>query len=297
MDKNYISTWLAEIRANFLILSVLLVMIGTASAWHDGSFDIVLFLMTVFGVVCAHISVNLFNEYSDWRTGIDENTDRTPFSGGSGMLQKGRLMPSQVKYAAWISLLAAFVTGLLLAWVSGWQVLVLMVIGGLTTVFYTDYLAKLVVGELLSGITLGSFVVIGAYFVQTKTISSGIVWASIPPGILTLLLLLLNEFPDTEADRAGGRKHLVILLGKHYAAYVYSAFLLAVYLIISAGVLFGDLPTPVLIGLATTPLAVVVSWRALRYGHDTAKLVPALGMNVMIVLATDFLMALGFILA
>ena len=153
------------------------------------------------------------------------------------------------------------------------------------------------VGELASGITLGSFVVIGAYFVQTKAISSGIVWASIPPGILTLLLLLLNEFPDSEADRAGGRRHLVIILGKHYAAGVYSAFLLAVYLILSAGVIFGDLPAPVLIGLATTPLAAIAAWRALRFGHDTGKLVPALGMNVIVVLATDFLMALGFILA
>ena len=297
IDKNYISTWLAEIRANFLILSVVLVMIGAAAAWHEGSFNSVLFLLTVFGVVCAHISVNLFNEYSDWRTGIDENTDRTPFSGGSGMIQKGRLMPSHVKYAAWISLLAAFITGLLLAWVSGWPVLVLMVIGGLTTIFYTDYLAKWMVGELTSGITLGSFVVIGAYFVQTQAITSEIVWASIPPGILTLLLLLLNEFPDSEADRTGGRRHIVILLGKHYAASVYSVFLLAVYLIISAGVMFGDLPAPVLIGLATAPLAAVAAWRAVRYGHDTGKLVPALGMNVIVVLATDFLMALGFIIA
>ena len=79
MDKNYISTWLAEIRANFLILSVVLVMIGAAAAWNDGSFNSVLFLLTVFGVVSVHISVNLFNEYSDWRTGIDENTDRNSF--------------------------------------------------------------------------------------------------------------------------------------------------------------------------------------------------------------------------
>ena len=295
--KKYITIWLTEIRANFLILSVVLVMVGTAAAWHDGSFHTALFLLTICGVVCAHISVNLFNEYSDWRTGIDENTVKTPFSGGSGILQKGLLLPSQVKIAAWISLFSAFFTGLILARLSGWPILVFMAIGGLTTIFYTDFLTRWMLGELASGITLGSFVVIGAYYVQTESITSGIFWTSIPPGILTLLLLLLNEFPDAEADRSGGRRHIVILLGKHLAAYIYSLFLLTVYLVISGGVLLGNLPVTVLIALATFPLASAAAWWTIRFSHDTGKLVPALGMNVTVVLATNFLIALGFIVA
>ena len=98
--SNIIKIWMNEIRANFLVLPVLLVMIGGAASWHEGIFNPGLFFVTMLGVVFAHISVNLFNEYSDWRTGIDERTERTSFSGGSGNLQKGLLPPSHVRAAA-----------------------------------------------------------------------------------------------------------------------------------------------------------------------------------------------------
>ena len=294
--KNSIIIWLKEIRANFLVLAVVLVMIGGAVAWHDGSFNTGIFIITLIGVVAAHISVNLFNEYSDWKTGIDENTERTPFSGGSGNLQKGLLKPFQVRLTAWITLTVAFFIGLWLAWVSGWPVLILMGVGGIATVFYTDYLAKLIIGELAAGITLGSFVVIGTYFVQTGEITSGIIWASVSPGILTMLLLLLNEFPDIEADRAGGRRHLVIVFGKRISGIMYSILLMCVYLIFILGAVKGTMPITVLICFITFPVAVYTVYSVLRYGSEKQKIIPALGMNVMVVLITDFLLTVGYLI-
>ena len=291
-----LTTWLREMRANFLVLSVVLVMIGGAAAWNDGSFKLLLFLVTLFGVTAAHISVNLFNEYSDWRTGVDSKTVRTPFSGGSGNLQAGFLKPSQVRIAAWVALTAAFLTGLWLTRVSGWPVLVLMAAGGCVTVFYTDYLTKLMLGEFASGITLGSLVVIGTYYVQTGTFTYGIICASIPPGLLTMGLLFLNEFPDVEADRYGGRKHLVIVLGRKKAAYVYVILLLAVYSVIILSAFTGTNPKGLLLGLLTLPFATAASYRTVRYHEDFNMMVPALGMNVIVVLATDFLMALGYVI-
>ena len=296
-EKNVLKLWFREIRANFLVLSVVLVMIGGAAAFHDGCFNIGIFFVTMIGVVCAHISVDLFNEYSDWKTGIDDKTERTPFSGGSGNLQEGLIEPSHVRMAAWIALACAFLIGLWLASIAGWQVLILMASGGIATVFYTDYLAKWVIGELVSGITLGSFVVIGSYFVQTGEITTGILWASIPPGILTFLLLLLNEFPDAEADLAGGRRHIVIAAGKRVSGIIYTVMLMFVFLALILGIVMGDLPVTQLISFLTLPLAVITAYRVLRYGNETQKLIPALGMNVIIVLATDFLMALGYLIS
>lgn len=286
-----------EIRANFLVLAVILVILGGAAARYEGIFDVPLFFVTVAGVVLAHISVNLFNEYSDWKTGIDEYTERTPFSGGSENLQAGLLPPEQVRTAAWMTLFAAFLIGIWLMFQSGWPVLVLMGIGGFSAVFYTDYLAKWLIGELMSGLSLGSLVVIGAYFVQTGSISSTILWASIPPGILTALLLFLNEFPDAEADRKGGRRHMVIAFGYRRAGVVYAVSVAGMYAVLGAGVFLGELPMPVLAGLLTVPLGCAAAYRALRYYDNIPKLLPALGMNVLLVLATDFLMAVGFILA
>ncbi|MCE5250133.1 prenyltransferase [bacterium] len=297
IKKEQVMIWLVETRANFLVLSVVLVMIGGAAAWHDGFSHPILFMVTMIGVVCAHISVNLFNEYSDWRTGIDAKTFRTPFNGGSGILQQGILKPSQVKTAAWIALFAAFFMGLWLAWQSGWPVLVLMTVGGITAIFYTDYFARWMIGEPFAGLTLGSFVVIGTYYVQTGSISPGIIWASISPGLLTLLLLFLNEFPDAEADREGGRRHWVIVFGKSRAAYLYALLILMVYAVLVVGTIYGYMPLTVLIGFITFPIAVVAVVKTFRYKTDTPLLVPALGMNVIVVLATDFLLALGYVLA
>lgn len=289
--------WVGVTRANFLVLPVMLVAIGGAGAWHDGMFSIARLILTLIGVMLAHVSVNLFNEYSDWRTGIDEHTPRTPFSGGSGTLQKGALMPVQVRAAAWGSLGGAFLIGLWLAWQAGWPVLALMAAGGIATVWYTDVLARYMVGEVASGITLGSLVVLGAYFVQTGTFSTAMIWVSVPPGILTMLLLLLNEFPDAVADKAGGRRHLVIVLGHRAASWIYAGLMLGVYVTIGAGVALGVLPTALLVGCLTLPVAMAAAVLAVRFAGEPAKLVPAQGMNVVVVLLTDLLLAAGFLLA
>jgi 1,4-dihydroxy-2-naphthoate octaprenyltransferase len=295
MPPSTLSIWRKETRANFLILSVVLVMIGGAAGLRSGRFHVGVFILTVLGVVLAHISVNLLNEYSDWRTGIDRHTRKTPFSGGSGTLQAGHLKPEQVRAVARGTLFAAFLIGLGLAYRSGWPVLALMAAGGLTAIFYTDVLTRWTLGEPASGITLGSFVVLGAYYVQTGRFDAPIIWASIPPGILTALLLFLNEFPDAEADRAGGRRHLVIVLGKPLAAKLYAFLLLTVYMVIAAGLAAGALPKGTLLAFLTLPIAGKAAFLARRYSTDNKRLLPAQGMNVVVVLATDFLLAAGFL--
>ena len=296
MCKRGIAVWLKGTRANFLVLSVFLVMIGGAAAWHEGVFDLSLFLWTVAGVVIAHASVNLFNEYSDWRTGVDTHTERTPFSGGSGNLQTGLVAPRQVKLAAWGTLFVAFLIGLGLAYASGWPVLVFMVFGGLTIVGYTDFFTRFMLGEVLSGITLGSLVVIGAYYVQQPEITAPVVWVAVPPGLLTMLLLFLNEFPDADADKLGGRHHLVIALGKKKAAILYSTLLVFTYVWIAAGVGFNITPAATLLGLLTLPIGIGAIRGAIRFHDDAKGIVPAMGMNVIVVLVTDLLLAMGFMI-
>jgi 1,4-dihydroxy-2-naphthoate octaprenyltransferase len=291
-----IAVWLRETRANFLVLSVALVAIGGAAAARRGSFTWGTFALTLLGVVSAHVSVNLFNEYSDWRTGIDEHTLKTPFSGGSGTLQAGLLKPAAVLAAAWGTLAAAFLIGLGLAWISGWQVLPLMAAGGITVLLYSDLFARLAIGELASGVTLGSFVVLGSFFVQTGAFDTGILWASVPPGLSTALLLFLNEFPDADADRAGGRRHLVIALGKRKAAFLYAFAMVCVYFSVILGVTVGGMRKGTLICLFTIPIAAKAVSLTLRHFHDARLIVPALGWNVAVVLGTDFLLAAGFLI-
>jgi 1,4-dihydroxy-2-naphthoate octaprenyltransferase len=149
-------------------------------------------------------------------------------------------------------------------------------------------------GEFGAGVCLGTFVVLGTYYAQTGELPSSVIWLSIPPGILTALLLLLNEFPDVEADRQGGRRHLVIVLGLRRAAFVYTAALAVNYSILLWGVVSGFFPTTVLLTLLTLPLALKAVGGALRFGGSIEKLVPALGANVGLVLGTNLLLAVAY---
>ncbi len=288
--------WARQIRAPFLILSIALTLVGGAAAHADGVFSLLPWLLSLTGVILAHVAVNLFNEYSDFHTGIDSRTQRTPFSGGSGNLQKGLTSPRSVVVVAWICLLGAGGLGLYLAAISSWWVLAIMAVGGFTTIFYTTHLAKWALGEVMAGLTLGTLVVLGTYLVQAQTVTWSVLWLSIPPGILTSLLLLLNEFPDVEADRLGGRKHLVIRLGRKKAAMVYSLAIILQYSILISGAMLQWFPPQILITLLTLPLALLAMNRALRFSDVFEKIVPAMGANVGVVIGTNVLIAVAYFL-
>ncbi len=303
---NTIKSWLAQSRANFLLLAVFLVAIGLAFAalYQPETFYWPVAILILTGTISAHISVNLFNELSDYQTKIDFQTKRTPFSGGSGMLPGGKTKPGQVRAAAIGTLLISVVTGLFFIIIAHWSILIIALIGAIAIVYYTSHLARMLLGEFFAGLALGSLVVIGAYMAMNATPVQSFsnivpleVWlVAIPPGILTFLLLLLNEFPDTEADRAGGRKHLVIKFGKKTAAKIYTAGILITYAIILILPLTGVSSYWLYLALLPLPLGLKASQIALKYGEDNTKLLPAQGMNVMTVLATDLLIAISVII-
>ncbi len=294
--SDSLKIWAAQVRAPFLLLAVVLVLVGGSLAHDAGRFDLLRFALCLAGTVLIHASVNLFNELSDYRTGIDALTRRTPFSGGSGNLQAGLTSPSAVRGAARGTLILSALMGLYLSLEAGWLLLAIIVAGGLTTVFYTSHLARYALGELFAGLCLGSLVVVGTCLAVAGEVSVTAVLASVPPGILTALLLFLNEFPDLEADRAGGRRHLLILLGRKKAAWVYTAALALCYLYILTGVLAGPFPPLALVALLTAPLALKAAAITLRHHDDFEALIPAQGANVGVVLMTDLLLALAFFL-
>lgn len=296
--EKKVKIWLHQIRAPFLILSVVLVLIPAAAARADtGSVNLTHTLLLILGVILTHIAVNLFNELSDQRTGIDDHTRRTPFSGGSGMMQTGHTTPRQVRMAAYLSLLAAAAIGIYFTLYSGWIILLFMTAGGVAIRFYTSHLARWLLGEIVAGLALGSLVVLGAYYALTSTLTSAMVIISLPPGLLTALLLFLNEFPDADADRQGGRHHLVIHFGHKVSAWIYVTVLSLVYLLILVAPLVSTAPWTVLLGLLTFPAALKASTTTLRHYQNIPKLVPALGMNVLVVLLTDLLIAVGYFIS
>lgn len=290
--------WFLETRPQFLLLSVVLAFLGTCIAWYEGYFHLGYALLAFIGLLLCHISVNTLNDYFDYKSGIDLEVKRTPFSGGSGILPAALLKPRQVFWFGLVSLLLAIPIGVYFVMTldRGWFLLPLLVIAAICVLLYTPVLTKLGWPEWAPGLGMGALPVLGVYFVQTADYTLPAIIACIPSGILVHNLLLLNEFPDAEADRKAGRKTLPITIGKAKASIVYSVLTVIVYLWIIGGVIAGQMPVFSLIALLTLPLAIKSIRGALKH-QEIDKLVPAMANNVLVVLLTQLLLGIGYILA
>ena len=292
-----LKVWLLETRPQFLLLSVVLVLLGTAISWHEGYFNLLKFILTLTGLLLAHSSVNILNDYFDYKSGIDLETKRTPFSGGSGILPDGLLKPKGVYIYGVGCLLAALAIGIYLTFISGWQLLPMIVLGGLVIYFYTSHLAKWLVGEFWAGLGLGILPVMGTYFVQTGRYSVEAFVASLASGFLTANLLLLNELPDLEADKKGGRYNLVIALGPKNASRLYAGLMMMTYICIIGGVVFKLMPPLTLIGFHSIIFAFKAIKVTFKHYDNVQELLPALKANVLTVLVTNAFLALGYFLS
>lgn len=293
-----LKVWFAETRPQFLLLSVVLAFLGISIAWYDGYFHLGYALLTFLGLLLCHISVNVLNDYFDYKSGIDLEVKRTPFSGGSGILPATLLKPKQVLWFGLISLMLAVPIGIyfVVALDKGWQLLPLLVVGALCTVLYTPLITRLGFPEWAPGAGMGTLPVLGAYFIQTTAYTFPAVIAAIPSGILVHNLLLLNEFPDLEADKKAGRKTMPILIGRSKAWIVYSIMTMVMYLWIVGWVVAGKIPVFSLLALLTLPLAIKAIVGSRKH-EEMSQLVPAMTNNVMVVLLTQFLLGIGYILA
>jgi 1,4-dihydroxy-2-naphthoate octaprenyltransferase len=292
-----LKAWLMLPRFHFIPLTLILVSLGAAIAAHEGFFHAGYFALAMIGSILVHMTVNVINDYYDYKNGIDLETPRTPFSGGSGVLISNLLEAKQAFWFATISLLIAMVIGFYFVLTRGWSLFPLLLVAGFSAYFYNVYLAKWMVGELFAGLNFGPVMVLGSYYVQTGHYSWEALFASLAPGILTANLLFLNEFPDREADQKGGRRHLVILMGREGARHLFVVFMGAAYGLIVIGVATRIMPVMTLIGLGT----IVFGWKAakgaLKDYDDTPKLIPALGANVVTILGTQGLLVLGYVVA
>jgi len=288
--------WLMVMRAPFLPLSVILAFLGAAIAWYDGFFHPGYVILAGIGILLGHISVDVLSEYFDFKSGIDKNTERTPFSGGSGVLPQGLLNEKQALWLGIVTFVLLIPIGIYFIFSTGWLLLPLLVVAALCIVFYSPVILKNIWPEWAPGAGIGAIPVLGMYFVMTGEYNLNVIVASIPSFILVHNLLFLNEFPDVKADTAAGRKTTPITWGKKKAAVFYSIMTILVYIAIVAGVLTGQMPVLTLIGLLTLPMA-VKAIRGAMFFDDMTRFIPAMGANVQVVLFTQLLLGIGYVLS
>lgn len=290
---------LGPMRLPFLILTPACVLLGLGTAvWSSAEVSAQYFILALVGALCAHISVNAFNEFLDFRSGLDFRTERTPFSGGSGTLREKPELARQALGTALVAFAITSLIGLYFLRARGLALLPLGILGLLTMVAYTPWFVRHPLLCLIApGLGFGPLMVMGTHFVLTGEYSWTAFIASLVPFFLVNDLLLLNQFPDVEADQSVGRRHFPIVIGRRASSLIYGAFLALTYLSIVLGVSLGLMPRTGLIGLIALVIAIPASVGAYRHAEDMNKLVPYMGLNVVINIVTPVLVAVGLFVA
>lgn len=296
-SKTPLKIWFLESRPQYLLLPVILVFLGTAAAWFfNGQINYFHAILAMIGLVLCHMSVNILNDYFDFVSGVDLLTVKTPFNGGSGLLPAGLMKPKQALWYGIICLLLALPIGVYFVMAKGLMLLPLLALGAACIVLYTPYILKVDFPEWSPGLGLGVLPVLGAFFVQTGFYSLEGLIASLPSGFLVLNLLLLNEFPDVNADKTVRKRTLPIRIGIKNAAIIYTIFTLLTYAWIVFSVFMGWMPVWTLLALLTLPLAINAIKGSFK-GGDLGKIIPAMGNNVLVVLGTQLFLGVGFIIS
>jgi len=282
-------------RPPFLLLTPACVALGVGTAyWEVGQVSLSQVFLVLLGALSAHVSVNAFNEYFDYQSGLDFKTTRTPFSGGSGTLPAHPDVVSAALALALATLAIAAGIGIYFVWLRGWLLLPLGVVGLALVVSYTIWWTRNPALCLIApGLGFGLLMVMGTHFALTGSYSATALVASLAPTFLVSNLLLLNQFPDVDADRTVGRRHFPMTWGVQAASLIYGVFLIFAYVSIVVGVICHLLPAMSLLALGTAVAAAMAYRRARRAAKNIPDLIPALAMNVVVNLATPPLVALG----
>jgi len=286
-------TLIQATRPSFLILSPVCVFLGASTAMSSsGSVDTATLVLVVIGALCAHISVNTLNEYADFKSGLDLITIKTPFSGGSGTLVEQPQLTSATLGAALASLTVLTIIGGYFVYLRGPGMLLIGLTGTLLITLYSTHIVRHpLVCLLAAGTGFGLIFVGGTAMALTGELTGAGLWAAVSVFFLINNLLLINQFPDIDADRSVGRRTLPMVIGTRRAAAVYLAFAAGAAAAIVTGVATRKLPDTALWSLPCLLPAPFVALGAWRYGRQSRQLMPYMAANVAISVGTPMVLA------
>ena len=291
-----ISVWLRVIRVRFLLASVIAVMTGLALNWsQNGSIDYFDAVLTFAGVMALHASVDLLNDYWDFKRGIDTKTTRTKMSGGTGVLPEGLLKPSSVYRAGVIFLVLGSLIGSYFVITYGILIAIILGFAIISIYFYSTKIVDSGLGEFFVAVK-GSMIVIGTFYIQSGQVNVESILAGIVIGTLSSLVLFIASFPDHDADKSKGRKTLVIAVGKDKARKLFWIFPLIAYGIIIIGVMLNYLPFLTLISLISFPLMIKSGIGLQKHFESINNLEPYMSLSLKFSRITGILFIIGFLI-
>ncbi|MBC8277825.1 MAG: 1,4-dihydroxy-2-naphthoate octaprenyltransferase [FCB group bacterium] len=295
-----IKRFLDLVRAPFFTGVIVPVILGAVIAWHAGyPFLWGYFLLTLLGIVAIHAGANTINDYFDHLSRNDElNTEFVrPFSGGSRAIQNNTIAAKHMLVLSLSLYSVGIVIGIFLAASRGMPIFWIGLAGvgiGVLYVMPVINLAGRGFGELGILVAFGVLCVQGSYVVQAQNMAWEPLLLSLPVGLLITAVLWINEFPDFNADKAVGKHHLVVRLGKQKAVKVYVFLMALTYVLIALFALIYNLW--LLLSLIMVPKVYKICRHALANYENTEALIPANAGTIIAHLTTGLLMAAGYVL-
>ena len=291
-----LSVWFRVIRIRFLLASVIAVSVGLALNWWQNStiepFDA---LLTFAGVMALHASVDLLNDFWDFKRGIDTKTPKTKMSGGTGVLPEGLLKPSSVYRAGIAFLVIGSAIGAYFVITDGIIIAAILGFAILSIYFYSTKIVDSGLGEFFVAVK-GSMIVLGTFFIQSGQITIESILAGIVVGSLSSLVLFIASFPDHDADKSKGRKTLVIAVGKQKATKLFWIFPFVSYGAVILGVSLNLFPLITLITFLSIPLMVKSGFGLKKTFDSVENLIPYMSSTLMFSRITGALFILSFII-
>lgn len=293
--------FLRATRLPFLTATIAPIGLGIAIASYRHGFNWWVCLLTLVGGAAVHLGINVFNDVFDTQSGADAaNVNPTQFSGGSRVILYGLVRMRSMAALAIGCYAVGIGIGFLLCALRGWNLLWVGVAGALIGVVYTAPPVRLVhrgLGEVAVAAGFGPIMALGAYFAQARRYDLEPALASLPVAILIALVLYVNEIPDRPADAAAGKRTLPVRFSKTAVVRGYEAAVALAFALIVVFAAAGVTPWPTLVALLAAPLALPVR-RALWDHYDSPyELMPAMGKNIQLHLATGMLLILGYVIA
>ncbi|MFO7623752.1 MAG: prenyltransferase [Anaerolineales bacterium] len=242
---DVISKWLISTRAAVLIMTFISGAIAGILAFRDGHFNLWYFLLLEIGLVLSHATNNLFNDYTDYIKGVDQdNYYRSQY--GPQPLVHGLMNKRQILTYALVTGLSALAAGLVLVMIHGTLALVLLLAGIFFVLFYTFPLKYIALGEIAVLIVWGPLMIGGGYFVITGNWDWNVVLASLPYALGVTTVIFGKHVDKYDVDKAKRIHTLPVLLGEKASRFVIVNMFMLQYLSVIYLTLTGFF-TPVLL--------------------------------------------------
>lgn len=288
--------WLMAARPRTLPAAIGPVLVGSAAAW-DASDGLRwgAFAAALVGAVFIQIGTNLANDYSDARRGAD-SADRL---GPVRVTSAGLVTPRRVLHATWVAFAVAVAAGIYLATVAGPEILAVGAASIAAGVLYTGgprpygYAGM---GEAFVFLFFGLVAVNGSYYVQLERLDWLPLVLSVPVGLLSAAILVVNNVRDLETDARAGKRTLAVILGRERARALYVALVAGAFALLPAALLAEGAPAELLLGWLAGPLAVAPA-RAVLSREDGPSLNRALAATGSLLAVFSVLVSAGLLLA